>query len=368
MKQKLFAVTCIAGLLAAQTPTQNPPAQQQGANDVIGSVTVRNVLVPVTVQDQSHNSVRGLTLYDFRLLDNGKQQKITQDMAEHPLSVVVLIQANIDVEQILTKIIRQSSAIESLVVGSDGEVAVMAFDTRIQTLTPFTSDEAQIDAAFKKLCVDPHARTCIPRTGSYTSRLNDATLEAITLLKSRPTSRRRVLLQIAANRDKGSGSKPREVLTEAELNNVVMYSMDVSQLVAALTSTPMPNRPDPRPPGSVFLGGGNIDTPTTQSQMNMGNWMPALKDIFDAAKGVFVNDPLDVYTRYTGGRQCGFKTDKALESCVAQIGDELHSQYLLSYSPNNENEGGFHQIVVNVLKPGLTVRTREGYWTAAKPE
>jgi VWFA-related protein len=366
MKQKLFAVTCIAGLLAAQTPTQNPPAQQPGGVDF--TITNRTVLVPVTVQDSAHNSVKGLTLYDFRLLDNGKQQKITQDMAEHPLSVVVLIQANIDVEKILAKIIRQASAIEQLVVGSDGEVAVMAFDTRVQTLTGFTSEEAQIDAAFKKLCVDPHARTCIPRTGSYTSRLNDATLEAITLLRSRPANRRRVLLQIAENRDKGSGSKPREVLTEAEINNVVMYSMDVSQLVSALTSTPMPNRPDPRPPGAVFLGGGNTDTPTTQSQMNMGNWVPALKDIFDAAKGVFVSDPLDVYTRYTGGRQCGFKTDKALESCVAQIGDELHSQYLLSYSPNDANEGGFHHITVEVLKPGLAVRTREGYWTAAKPE
>jgi VWFA-related protein len=362
MTQKLLVVTCIAGLLAAQTP----PAQPQGGSDI--SITVRNVLVPVTVQDQAHNSVPGLTLYDFRLLDNGRQQKISQDMAQHPLSVVVVIQANIDVEKILAKIIRQSTAIEQLVVGSDGEVAVIAFDHRIQTLTGFTSDEAQIDAAFHKLCVDPHARACIPRTGSYTAMLNDATLAAITMLRSRDSSRRRVLLQIAENRDKGSGSKPREVLTEAEFNNVVMYSMDVSQLVSALTSTPMPNRPDPRPPGAVFLGGGNTDTPTTQTQMNMGNWVPALKDIFDAAKGVFVKDPLDVYTRYTGGRQCGFKTDKQLESCVAQIGDELHSQYLLSYRPDDANEGGFHHITVEVMKPGLTVRTREGYWTAAKPE
>src|SRR5580658_10228133 len=128
MMRRLFAVTCIAGLLAAQTPTQNPPKQAEAIDKPI-VVEHREVLVPVTVQDQSHTSVRGLTLYDFRLLDNGKQQKITQEIAEHPLSVVVLIQANIDVEKILTKIIRQASAIESLVMGSDGEVAVMAFDS-----------------------------------------------------------------------------------------------------------------------------------------------------------------------------------------------------------------------------------------------
>jgi hypothetical protein len=50
---------------------------------------------------------------------------------------------------------------------------------------------------------------------------------------------------------------------------------------------------------------------------------------------------------------------------VQKIGDELHSQYLLSYSPNN-HEAGFHKIVVSVMKPDLTVRVRDGYWTAAQ--
>jgi len=363
MMRKLFAMTCVAGLVAAQTPTQNPPPR----NGSDFSITNRTVLVPVTVQDYSHNSVSGLTPYDFRLFDNGKAQKITQDIAQHPLSVVVVIQANSDVEVALPKIVKQASLLESLVVGGDGEVAVLAFDHRIQTLTGFTSDNAQIDAAFRKLC-----RTggvgCEPKVGSSSARLDDAAMDGINLLKTRPPGRRRVLLLIAENRDKGSSTKPREVLTEAEFANVVMYSMDISQLLDALTSKAQANRPDPRPPGAVFLGGGNTDTPTTQAQMNMGNWVPALKDVFDAAKGVFVHDPLDIFTQYTGGRECGFKTDKALEKCVAQIGDELHSQYLLSYSPNNASEGGFHHIVVEVLKAGLVVRTREGYWTAAKPE
>jgi hypothetical protein len=57
-----------------------------------------------------------------------------------------------------------------------------------------------------------------------------------------------------------------------------------------------------------------------------------------------------------------------LDREVAQLGNELHSQYLLTYSPNNQAEGGYHHIVVEVNKPGLTVRTRDGYWLAAKPE
>jgi VWFA-related protein len=157
------------------------------------------------------------------------------------------------------------------------------------------------------------------------------------------------------------------VLTEAEVKNVILFSMDISQLLSALTSKALPNRPDNRPPGATFQAPGVINTTTTESQMNMGNWVPAFKDVFVAAKGVFVKDPLDVYTQYTGGRQCGFKSEKAISNCVQQIGDELHSQYLLSYAPNND-EAGFHHIVVEVLKPGFKVRAREGYWTAGRPQ
>jgi len=355
MRTILLSLGC--AMLMAQNPPQNPP--QEPGDQFKVSITTTNVLVPVTVQDRNHNTIAGLTPYDFRLFDNGRPQKISQDLAQHPISLVVVIQANNDVEQILPQIVKQASTIESLVVGADGEVAVIGFDHRIQTLTGFTSDDSQIDLAFKKL-----------KPGSYSAALNDAVLSGITLLKSRPAERRRVLLIISQNRDKGSSAKAREVLEEAEVANVIMYSMNVSQLVEALTAKAQPNRPDNRPPGAEHLDGGWISNPTIQSQTNVGNWVPAFKDVFDAAKGVFVKDPLDVFTNYTGGRQCGFKTTKAIGSCVEQIGDELHSQYLLSYAPAKETqaEGGFHHIVVEVLKPGLAVRAREGYWAAAKTQ
>jgi VWFA-related protein len=248
---------------------------------------------------------------------------------------------------------------QSLVIGEEGEMAVLMFDHRVQTLTGFTNDPAQIEAAFKKL-----------KPGSYTAALNDATMQGINMLKTRPPTRRRVLVQIAENRDKGSTIKPREVLTEADFQNVYIYSVNISQLLTALTSKAQPNRPSmySLPPGAVPLPLGQINTATTESQMNMGNWVPALKDIFDAAKGLFVADPLDVYTRYTGGRQFSFKSLKTLERDIGQLGDELHSQYLLTYRPDNLDEGGYHHIVVQVMKPDLTVRTRDGYWMAAKPQ
>lgn len=351
---KLLSLLCVAGLLAAQEPPK-PTASDDIKPDI--STSFKFVLVPVTVTDRDGSYVNGLTPLDFHLTDNGKVQNVTEDVTTHPLSMVVAIQANNDVEKILPQIKRMSSVFQSMVLGDTGELAILAFDHRVQTLTDFTSEPAKIDAAFQKL-----------RVGSYSSNLNDAAMKGINMLRDRPPSRRRVLVMIAENRDKGSEIKVREVLSAGEFASVVVYTVNVSQLLAALTSKAQPNRPTNLPPGAQQLPAGVINTQTTDDQMEMGNWVPAFKDIFLAAKGVFIADPLDVYTKYTGGKQFSFKSQKALERDISTLGEELHSQYFLTYFPTTQDEAGFHQIVVTVDKPYLKVRTRDGYYLAGKAE
>src|SRR5580704_636630 len=196
--RRIFAFLCAAGLVVAQDPAKDPA-------DKPFIVNTRVVVAPVTVVDRAGNFVPGLTPYDFRLYDNQKLQNITEDMATHPLSVVVVIQANADSEKVLPNIKRLSSVFESMVIGEEGEMAVIGFDHRIQVLTDFTSDPAKIDGAFQNL-----------RAGGYTAALNDAVMRAINMLRTRPTNRRRVVIIISENRDKGSEiKKVREVLTEA---------------------------------------------------------------------------------------------------------------------------------------------------------
>ena len=117
------------------------------------------------------------------------------------------------------------------------------------------------------------------------------------------------------------------------------------------------------------MPGNYPSTPTTVEQNYYnGNYIPVFVDIFKAVKSVFVDDTLDVFTRFTGGREYSFIGERSLEKAVSGISDELHSQYLLSYSPNNQGEGGFHEIKVVVNRPNMEVRTRPGYWVAARPE
>lgn len=350
---KLLSLFCIAGLALAQ----DPPKQEPEKSDTTFKVTTKIVLVPVTVQDRNGDFVNGLTPYDFELFDKGKPQKITEDIASHPLSMVMVIQANSVVERFIPQIQKLGNMIEAQVLGDSGEIAVIAFDHRFQTLLPFTSEPDKLAAALKKL----HA-------GSSTAAVNDAVVRAINMLKTRDKTRRRVVMVIAENQNRGSEISTREVLSEADFANVTIYPIDISKVISQLTATPLYNRPNPIPPEGRPITNGNIQTSTTDSQTNMGNWVPVLVDIFDLAKNVFVPNPLTVYAKYTGGQRYNFASQRDLESAVSKIGQSLHSVYMLSYSPTNLEEGGFHQIVVRVKQPELKITTRDGYYTGGGPK
>jgi VWFA-related protein len=356
-----FGLTGFAPAGFAQAPGTLDPAKQNPSkeDDELKFRTQTNVvIVPTTVRDRNGGVIDGLQLQDFELYDNNKLQKITADVREEPLSLVVAVQRSSNLTEVLPKIQRIGSLLSQLLGGQDGEVAVIGFDHRIQVMQDFTNESEKISEAMKKMT-----------PGSAEHAVNDVVDFGIRMLTKRPRDRRRVLLLIAEKRDKGSELRLREALTSAQFANVAIYSLDISTVVAALTDKGMPPRPPPIPPEAIYMPGGGTATPTTVDQNYYnGNYIPVFVDIFKATKSLFVDDTLDVFTRYTGGREYSFIGEKSLEKAVDGISEELHSQYLLSYSPNNPDEGGFHDIKVTVNRPKLEVRTRPGYWVAARPQ
>jgi VWFA-related protein len=349
VSQKLLSLICVAGIITAQDASKD--------DSTIFKIGTKLVLVPVSVTDKrTGDVVNGLTPYDFELFDNGKPQKITEDMASHPISLVIVVQANSSVEHFLPNIQRLGNLVEAQLLGESGEVAVIEFDHRIQTLLPWTSEQDKLAPALKKL-----------KAGSTTAAINDAMMQAIQMLKSRQTTRRRVIMVVAENQNRGSQMSTREVMSEADFAQVAVYAIDISKVISDLTATPQPNRPNSIPPEARPITAGVIQTPTTDSQTNVGNWVPLFKDIFDVAKSVFVPNPLTVYAKYSGGQRYNFATQKDLEKAVSDIGATLHSEYMLTYSPSNQDEAGFHQIVVRVKHRDLKIVTRDGYYLAGKP-
>jgi VWFA-related protein len=354
----MLAGLLTAGLLA-QNPQDNDKPPEKSEAPIRVSVDV--VVAPVTVLDRNGDYVDGLRPDQFHLFDNEKEQEIKVDVAFQPISMVIAIQANDRVESVLPQVRKIGSLIRPLVIGDQGEAALLAFDSRIRPLQEFTSDADKLETALKKI-----------QPGSSQSRMIDAVEEGVRELRSRPQNRRRVLLLVSETRDKSSEARLRETLITAQLANVSIYTVDISRVVTSVMAPADPGRPDNRPPAMTPLPSGVPATPNNVMQATGSNggsaqFVPLMVEVFKDAKAIFVQNPSEVFTRGTGGEQFGFVRQRGLEDAIERIGTELHSQYLISYNPNNKDEGGFHQISVNVTsRRDLKPRTRPGYWLGAK--
>jgi VWFA-related protein len=348
----LLATTC----LWAQAPVQ--PGQLAPESERIIRERVDVVVAPTTVLDKQGQYVTGLKASEFRLWDNERPQSIRVDEAVQPISLVVAIQANAKVEGVLPDIRKIGPMLSQLVAGENGEIAVVSFDHRIQLLQDFTTDPVKVKEALQQL-----------RPGSSSSRLIDASIEASRMLKSRDRDHRRVLMLITETRDIASQGKMREALTDLEMANVIVFAVDISHLFAEFSSKVPAPRPDAIPASARPPIAGVAPTPTQTAQVlglqgqNM-QLLPVLTEIFRATRGIFVDNPVEVFTKYTGGRETGFMNMRDLERAVEAVGREIHNQYIVSYNPDNKEEGGYHSIRVEVTRPGLEVRTRGGYWMA----
>ena len=334
------------------------PGTASGSDEPI-RVPVRYVLVPTTVLDpDGHGYVNGLTAADFEVFDNDKPQKVEADLSEVPMSVVLVVQANSEIEPVLPTLRKSGILLHGLVTGQDGEVAILGFDHRIQHLQDFTKDPEKIDDAMQKL-----------NAGSSSARLIDAVLEADRMLKThdQQNNRRHVVLVVSRNLDKGSESHLQETARQMQFDNIIVYSVDISKMRTAFFKQPDYPRPTaggiPPDARSAIAGGSGPRTQTNDVQESTGNVLSAAPPVYRGIRDLFKKTPAEAFSTFTGGKTYSFAREKAFEEAITDIGADLNSQYLLGYNPNNKNEPGFHNIRVVVNRPGLEVRSRPGYWS-----
>ena len=212
-----------------------------------------------------------------------------------------------------------------MLAGQDGEMAVIGFDHRIQVMQDFTNEATKLSEAMKKMT-----------PGSAEHAVIDAEDSAIRMLKNRPLDRRRVLLLIAEKRDKGSELRLREALTQAQFANVA------DLFAGHFDGCRCPDRQGHaaasagHPAEAQHMPGDWPSTPTTieQNYYN-GNYIPVFVDIFKAVR-VFLLTTLWMYSRaLPAAGNTRSSARKAWRKRSQGISEELHSQYLLSYSPNN---------------------------------
>lgn len=344
-------------------PTQPGQLAKQPAStpkddaDVPFRVTTKTVLVPTTVLDKGGNYINGLTVNNFRLYDNEKLQTINQDFSYEPLSVVLVIQANIDSEPILPRLKPLGVLLQGLVTGETGEAAILAYDHRFRVIQDFTSDPDRLDDSMQKITA-----------GSSSARLIDAVGEANRMLRKRGQNRRKVILLVSNARDRGSEGRLEETLRAAEFDNVLIYALDMSKFLSSMLRKADVPRPAHGgvPPEAVHTPVGTNNPTNVNQNQNLGNWLQIIPTLGREIKDLSQLTPAETFTRFTGGKEYSFAKQETLERAMTDIGRELRSQYVLSYSPNNQSEAGFHTIRVEVMNRGdsLEIRKRSGYWWA----
>lgn len=366
------AATALLVLAAAVLPAQDieygAPLDEEELVELIAEETTfrtgtTTVQVPVTVKDRKGNHVPGLEIYDFQLFDNKEEQKITSlDVSFLPISMVICVESSGRVEGMIDEVQKTAILFTEMVLGEFGRAALISFDSRIRILQDFTNDNKELEAGLKRI-----------RIGSEAVRLSDGVYQALRLLDREPERNRKVIVVISESQDTGSTIRLRETMRTAEVKEVMIYGVTLSRVKARLTRD-MPRTRDPIPPGIVNArptAPGTVATPTTAWQSRIdatGNVVPILIDLYRGVRNLIFRDPLAVLVRGTGGEDYDPFTSEGIEAAIVKIGEDLRSQYLLSYTPNNlQRSGLFHEIEVETNFDQLKLRYQPGYWYGPPP-
>jgi VWFA-related protein len=360
-----------AGGLGAQAP-EGPMAPRPGQPvepvppDVQAKLKVQVALVnmPVTVRNAKGEMVHDLEAQDFSITDNGVRQKISHfDLGGDPLSLVILIETSSRIDPLLPGMRKTGILFTETVMGPEGEAAVVGFNDGVDKLQDFTSDGDAIENVVTHL-----------ETGTSGSRLYDAMAVGVDMLSGRmpqPTAerpgRRRVMLVMSETVDAGSEAKLGEVLRKAQLRNVTIYSVGLSttrsEWKGKSRDTPAPIWPPgvmtlPPPPGTVQTPPGEVTSSSGVDLLGLAIWA------VEHADNKVKDHAMEVACTATGGAHVSTYKDRSIEKVIDEIGGELHSQYTISYAPENSDALGYHEIKVDVDRKNLKVRTRPGYYLA----
>lgn len=294
------------------------------------------VMVPVAVMDRNGHYVPQLRREDFRIEENGVQQRIAYfATTEAPFSVLLLIDTSGSTEFRLREI--QDAAIKFVdKLKPADRVMVMSFDDRIEVECKATADRDVITKAIRHT-----------RTGGGT-RLYDAVDDILKKQLNTIAGRKAVVLFTDGVDTTSHRATYEGTVRLARESDAQIYSVDYD---TSGKGTVMSNGiPMPGSRGTVI--GLPIPTPGipgTSTGGYPGDYKRAvayLHALADATAGRF----------YSGDSLFG------IDQAFAWIAEELGTQYSLGYYPATAGKDGEQrQIKVKVTEANLVVKARDSY-------
>jgi Ca-activated chloride channel family protein len=282
-------------------------AQEEPSSTV--KVNVRLVNVFVTVTDAHGAPIGNLTKDNFRLSEDGTEQKISVFDKESalPLSIILAIDTSLSTKKDLPLELASARRFAHSILRPVDGLSVYQFSEIVDELVPFTPDLRTIDHAIDRIHV-----------GSATA-LYDALYLGSRALEKRKG--RKVMVVITDGGDTVSKTDYREAVRAAQEAEAIVYSLIVVPVEAS------------------------------------------------AGRDTGGEHALIQLSEDTGGKYYYASSLAQLDNAFHQISDELRTQYLLAYYPSHRfSNSEFRRLQVDVNGPpgasDYRVRHRTGYYSA----
>jgi len=272
-------------------------------DDTIFRSDSRLVVLHATAEDKDGRLVMDLPRSSFQVFENGVRQEIKSFRREDvPVSLGLIIDNSASMTDKRATVAAASLAL----VGSsnpEDEVFIVNFDEAPSLTVDFTSDITRLKKGL----------TGIKSRGGTAMR--DALRTAIEHVKDRDKKDKKVLVVVTDGNDNSSMQPLDTVIRAAQQSDILIYAV------------------------------GLLADETPREA--------------DKAKKA-----LDALVRATGGQAYYPKDVSEINRIAPQIASEIRNQYIVTYSPTNQElDGSFRQIRLVVDSPGIAnVRTRSGYY------
>ncbi|MGA2475750.1 MAG: VWA domain-containing protein [Terriglobia bacterium] len=306
--------------LAPTTPSRpvDRPATAGGADRFRLKADVDLVLVEATVRDQDGGIVNDLRREDFRVYENGVEQRIDYfSRDELPLAVALVLDCSGSMGPVLKQLHRVAfDTLSSL--KPDDQVALFDFAARAEMLVGLTRNRQRITDAIAAI-----------RAGGGTV-IPDALFEAAHYLARAAPERRHAIILVSDNENtlKGYTDESR-VIRQALESEAVIYSIRVEEGLH---------------PHSMYV------------------LLPTFRDV-----------SVPRITHETGGEVIDARSLDSIRSAVATAISRLKQRYSLGYySTNRRHDGAFREIEIRITDDSIdsqrkyTVYARRGYYASTE--
>lgn len=334
-------------LIGRTTPVPTPAESVEPViadDDEVIKVETNLVTMPVSVLDRDGRFITGLTQRDFQIFENGVQQKLEYfQSVEQPFTVILMIDVSPSTQFKIEEIHDAAIAFVNQ-LRRDDKVMVIAFDDKVNVLSPVTGDRRVLQNAIRQ-----------SRFGDGTS-LYEAVDFVLKQQLKQIQGRKAVVLFTDGVDTTSRRANYQSTIRESEESEALFYPIrydtmrDMNGGYGGGTTTQ--RRQPSGGIGSIIgiiLSGGNVQVGSGRGRTGASNTE------YETGRRY-----LDDLARTTGGRS--FEARNNLDVAFTGIAEELRRQYSIGYYPETAGKAGERRSIrVRVMRPNLVVKAKTSY-------